>query len=110
MIFLIRDVVHDFALYSQDLYLDKLAEKVDVHPAYLCRVFKKETGENLIHYLMKFRIEKSKQLLCNPNIKVYEVASMVGYENMKTFSRIFKTVVGETPREFREKFFAGFKK
>lgn len=90
--------------YSEDLYLDKIAAKVEMHPVYLCRVFKKETGENLIHYLMKFRIEKSKQLLCNPGIKIYEIALMVGYENMKTFSRIFKTVVGQTPKEFREKY------
>lgn len=94
--------------YFEDLYLDNISKKINVHPAYLCRVFKKETGEGLIHHLMKFRIEKSKQLLSNPNIKVYEVASMVGYENMKTFSRTFKTIVGVTPKEFREKYHIKF--
>ena len=90
--------------FQEDLFLDKVALEVGVHPSYLCRIFKKETGENLIHYTMNYRIEKAKQLLYDTNIKIYEVAFMVGYENIKTFTRIFKNITGITPKEYRERF------
>ncbi|NJD03222.1 MAG: response regulator [Ruminiclostridium sp.] len=90
--------------FHEDLFLGKVAEEVGVHPSYLCRIFKKETGENLIHYIMNYRVEKAKQFLYDNNVKIYEVAFMVGYENIKTFTRIFKNITGKTPKEYRERF------
>ena len=89
--------------YNQDLYVDEIARMFNVHPSYLSRTFKKERGENLLQFIMKVKIEKSKQLLCNPGLKITEIASFIGYENERTFTRVFKKLEGMTPTDYREK-------
>ena len=47
-------------------------------------------------------MEKAAGLLRNITLKTYEVATAVGYDNPKNFSRAFKQYCGKTPKEFRE--------
>jgi YesN/AraC family two-component response regulator len=89
---------------SEEITLNKLSEVLFVHPVYICRLFKEELGENFIDYLKKVRIEKSKELLSDLSLKVYEVSEMVGYDSPKYFSKLFKEITGATPKEFQNNY------
>lgn len=87
--------------YHEDISLHSVAEKININPSYLSRVFKQETGENFISYVTKLRIDKAKYLLETKKFKVYEVAEKVGYQNYTYFSKIFKKIAGLNPEEFK---------
>lgn len=88
--------------YNRDITLDEIAEHVFLNPIYLSRLFKEQTGENYIDYLIKVRMEKAIELLQEKKYKVYEIGSMVGYDSIKYFYKVFKRVTGQTPTEYRE--------
>ncbi len=87
--------------YAENLTLSVLAEIFYVSPVYLSRLFKKKTGTNFVEYLTALRIEKAKEFLNDPKLKVYHVAEMVGYENPRYFARLFKESTGVVPQEYR---------
>ncbi len=87
--------------FAENLTLSVLSEVFFVCPAYLSRLFKKKTGINFVDYLTDLRIEKAKEFLAIPTMKIYTVAEMVGYENPRYFSRIFKDATGISPQEYR---------
>jgi len=49
------------------------------------------------------RIEKSKNLLLNPNLRISEIAFEVGFQSLTHFNRVFKKVLGQSPTEYRAK-------
>lgn len=88
--------------YTKDLKLEEISQQVFLNPKYLSRMFKNETGINVTDYLVSVRIDKAKQLLReNMEIKVYEVAKLIGYGDSVYFNKIFKRLVGVTPLEYR---------
>lgn len=89
--------------YHENISLNNVAEEFYIHYTHLSRVFKEKTGEKFIDYVTKVRIEKSKQLLGDVTLKIYDISYKVGYDNPKYFSKIFKENVGMTPAEYREK-------
>ena len=89
--------------YDKDLPLQKLADYVGLSESYLSTRFKQVTGENVINYINKLRIEKAKNMLCNTNMKVYEISYAVGFNNPTYFSTIFKKITGQSISEFRNK-------
>ncbi|SEO05115.1 response regulator [Paenibacillus sp. OV219] len=88
--------------FCEEITLSKLSEVLFVHPVYISRLFKEELGENFVDYLKKVRIEKSKELLSNLSLKVYEVSEMIGYDSPKYFSKLFKEITGITPKEYQD--------
>lgn len=87
--------------YSKEIGLDDVAAFVDLSPAYFSRLFKQETGENFIDYLIKVRMEHGKHLLESTTHKTYEISQMVGYKKSKYFSKLFKKYSGYTATEYR---------
>jgi AraC-like DNA-binding protein len=65
-------------------------------------MFKKGTGINFTEYLSRVRIERSKNLLLNPHLRVSEIAFEVGFQSLTHFNRVFKNTVGESPSHYRE--------
>ena len=60
-----------------------------------------ETGVGFVKYLLEKQMNRAKVLLSDPTIKIYEVSSLVGFEDEKYFSRQFKRIVGSSPKEYR---------
>ncbi|WP_081735335.1 response regulator [Paenibacillus gorillae] len=90
--------------YFEDIGLIDIATRHYMDPAYLSKLFKAVTDENFIEYLTRKRMEKACELLCSPERKVNEIAELVGYENQRYFSQVFKKFTGRTPSEYREAF------
>jgi YesN/AraC family two-component response regulator len=66
-------------------------------------MFKKATGLTFTDYLGRVRVEKAKNLLLNPHLRVSEIAYTVGFQSLTHFNRIFRKVAGEAPTDFRER-------
>lgn len=81
--------------------LDSVAEKFKKNSAYISKVFKKETGFNFSDYITQKRMAKSKALLKDLSLKIYEIAEMTGYADASNFIKVFKRHCGISPNEFR---------
>jgi len=79
-----------------------IADKVFLHPVYLSKIYKIETGEGLGDYIIRIRMEKALYLLKNTNKKIYEITTELGYQNPQYFSKMFKKHYGMTPNEYRD--------
>jgi AraC-like DNA-binding protein/ligand-binding sensor protein len=86
---------------TENLRLGHVAKAVNTSTFYFCKMFKKVTGINFTDYLSRVRIEKSKNLLLNPNLRVSEIAFEVGFQSLTHFNRVFKRILGQSPTEYR---------
>jgi AraC-like DNA-binding protein/ligand-binding sensor protein len=86
---------------SEDLSLGQVAKAVNTSTFYFCKLFKKVTGLNFTDYVSRVRIEKAKNLLLNPNLRVSEIAFEVGFQSLTHFNRVFKRIIGQSPTEYR---------
>lgn len=89
--------------YASDLTLTLIAERLFVNPNYLSSLFKSETGITFTHHLTRVRMDKAKELLKETNLKIYEICSDVGYSDQAHFSRVFKSLEGIGPYDYRGK-------
>lgn len=89
--------------FQEDLSLTSIAEALFVSPNYLSSLFKTETGSTFTHHLTKARMERAKELLRETNMKIYHICEQVGYADQAHFSRMFKTLEGMSPYEYRSK-------
>ena len=87
---------------AEDLSLGEVAKAVNTSTFYFCKMFKKATGLHFTEYVSRVRIEKAKNLLLNPNLRVSEVAFEIGFQSLTHFNRVFKKIVGQSPTEYRE--------
>ncbi|MGG6312753.1 response regulator [Paenibacillus macerans] len=88
--------------YHKDLSIEEVSELADLSISHFCLLFKQVSGYTFLEYLTQCRIEKAKYILMNSHVKVYQVAPMVGYQDPRYFTQVFKKVTGMTPTEFRE--------
>lgn len=88
--------------YSEDIYLEKIAEHFNTSDKYLSRLFKETLGTGFHDYLANIRVSKSKSLLLETNLSVTKVGEMVGFSIHSTFFRIFKKYEGINPTQYRE--------
>lgn len=79
-----------------------IADKVYLHPVYLSKIYKSETGESLGDYIIRMRMERAVYLLKSTNKKIYEITTELGYQNPQYFSKIFRKYYGMTPNEYRD--------
>ena len=86
---------------TENLRLGHVARAVNTSTFYFCKMFKKVTCINFTDYLSRIRIEKSKNLLLNPNLRVSEIAFEVGFQSLTHFNRVFKKILGQSPTEYR---------
>ncbi|CAM4486841.1 two-component system response regulator YesN [Paenibacillus endophyticus] len=89
---------------GEEFSREQVADAVYLNPAYLSRLFRRETGYSLTDYLVRLRIAKARIELEKTNNRVSDVASNVGYGNFSHFSKLFKKTTGLTPQEYRKKF------
>lgn len=89
--------------YAKDISLNYVAENVNLTPAYISYIFKKETGQTLVKYITDVKMMKAKIMLEEGTLKIVQIAKACGYENQSYFNRLFKNYYGITPKQLREK-------
>jgi len=89
---------------TEDFDVEALARVACVTPSYLSRLYKKHLGTSPMRYRNAVRIEKAKQLLLVKPASVEEIADILGFEDTKYFSNLFKGTTALTPSQFRKKY------
>ncbi|MGG1518535.1 response regulator [Paenibacillus oryzisoli] len=93
--------------YNFPLKVADLASTVGYTENYLSILFKKETGKTITDYMTAVRMKNARELLKNPDYKIFEISEMIGYADPNHFSRSFKQMEGMYPTEFRKLYFGG---
>jgi two-component system response regulator YesN len=88
---------------NSDLSLKMVSELVELSESHFSITFTKEMGETFTEYLTKIRLERAKELIATTNLKLYEICAQVGYTNAEHFSRVFKKIVGCSPKDYTKK-------
>ena len=88
--------------YDRGIQIKDVAAAVNLHPGYVQRIFKTNTGNTLIGYLTSLRVDKAKMLLLNTDIPVADVSDYVGIGSRQYFHAVFKKHTGLTPIEYRQ--------
>lgn len=89
--------------FTEQISLNDVADHAFVSPWHISRSFQKELGMSFVDYLGSMRVERAKQLLLKPELKVFEVAELVGISDSHYFSKLFKRHAGLSPSQFRAK-------
>lgn len=89
--------------YAEKISLDGIASNMYLSSIYISKLFKEETGESPIHYLIQIRLKQSVELMKeHPEYSIKKIAQEVGYEDAYHFSKIFKKHMSMTPKEYRK--------
>ncbi len=86
----------------EDILVDDIAEEVFFSVSHLRRVFKKETGETFLQYVVRKKMEKAVELLHDPKYRIYQISDMLGYKSARYFSKLFYNNIGCFPGEYRK--------
>lgn len=89
--------------YNGNISLTGISKTFGLSTGYLSSLFCEFIGLNFIDYLSNLRIQKAKVLLKNSDLRIYEIAEKVGYNDAYYFSSAFKKIVGINPTDYREK-------
>lgn len=92
-----------FEHLSEKLVLEDIANQVSFSKTYLAKLYKQETGMTIWNYLVKIRMQQSRDLILDSSLKIYEIAQRVGYNDSVRFSDLFKKHYGLTPLEYRKR-------
>ncbi len=74
---------------------------MEMNSSYLSHKYHQETGVRFSVFLKKFRISKARELLINSDRSVQDIGLEVGYWNSNYFIKVFRSLIGITPREYR---------
>lgn len=88
--------------YAKDITVVYAANLANMNTNYFSTLFKKKTGLSFVAYLQHVRIQRAKELLEDPSLKIYEIAERIGIQNEKYFMKVFKNAVGKTPSEYKQ--------
>jgi AraC-like DNA-binding protein len=89
--------------YENKISLDQIAQNMYLSPVYISKIFKEETGDSPINYLINIRLEKAREILVNgERNSVKNIANLVGYEDVYHFSKLFKKHFGISPLYYKK--------
>jgi AraC-like DNA-binding protein len=86
---------------TENIGLEQVAKVVNTNKFHFCKLFKKGTGINFTDYVSRIRIERAKNLLLNPNLRISEIAFEVGFRSLTHFNRVFSKLLAQSPTTYR---------
>lgn len=90
---------------TDDISLEDVSEKFYISQSHFSRIFKAQTGENFIDFVVRKKIDYAVDLMKNPKYKIYEISNIVGYKSSNYFRKVFKNYTGYSPSEYRKLFY-----
>ena len=92
------------AKMEDELTLIEMAQSVELSPAHFSRMFRKSTGETPHEFVLRQRVERAKEMLCEAEMRVLDVAVACGFKTQQHFARVFRHIFGTSPTEYRREF------
>ena len=90
--------------YHEEISLEMLAQMFYVSPYYLCREFKKNTNSTIIRYINVTRIMNAQRKFMETSKNITDISKETGFSNLTHFNRVFKSVTGMSPSQYRKQF------
>ena len=87
---------------TKQLTLEEISREVDLSKSYLNSIFKEQTGRSPVDFFLHLKMQEACKLLQSTDMYIYEVSTKLGYSDPYYFSRIFKKVVGVSPKEYKK--------
>ena len=102
-----NEIIKECILYLENncknkITLEMLSQHIHLHPNYLCKLFKKYTGQTIFQQLTQLRIARVAELLNTTSMPVGIIAGECGFENISFFTRKFKKLMNTTPNAYRK--------
>ena len=94
--------------YADDISNTEIGAVFGYHPFYVSKVLKDKKGITLKQYIIKYKLKVAAALLENSEKTINEIAEETGFTDASYFTKSFKSVFGETPKEYRNRFKGGF--
>lgn len=85
----------------QKISLNDVCERFNYSRSFICKIFKEQTGESLISYFNRLKIEEAKKLLADTDMTVISISEMLGFSEAKYFGVTFKKQEGMSPQSYR---------
>lgn len=89
--------------YRDDISLNYLSKSFYISPYHLSRTFKKVTGFSFIEYLNSIRTKEAQRLIRDTSQSISHIAASVGFDSLTHFGRVFKSITGLSPSQYRKK-------
>ncbi len=86
---------------DSNVNISAIADEMKITPRYMSRIFKEQTGVNLLDYINDVRIEHAKKFLSTTDMTVEEITEKVGFTNSRTFRRNFRKAAGMTAADYK---------
>ena len=97
----IEEAIHYIRKHiNETIELGVLAEKSGLSKDHFIRLFKKETGDTPLRYIIRKKIEKAQLILITDDMSIKNVALNLAFEDYSYFNRLFKKITGVTPQEY----------
>ena len=90
--------------YQEEISLEMLAQMFYVSPYYLCREFKKSTNSTIVRYINVTRIMNAQRKFMETSKNITDISRETGFSNLTHFNRVFKSVTGMSPSQYRRQF------
>ena len=90
--------------YKTKLTLNEVAAALGISPNYLSHLFRKYSDCGFIDFVNQVKIKEAKKIITQRNLKVYEIANELGFDNAFYFSKVFKKIEGCSPSEYMNKY------
>lgn len=87
--------------YTEKLSLSDVADKIYVSQWYLSKLLNRHTDKSFCDIINQTRINRAKELLRDPSLRIHTISEMVGFSDVTHFSRCFKKLEGQSPNEYR---------
>lgn len=100
--YITKAVKYIYDHFEEKVSLSTLTEVLDVSKSYLSRIFRQTVGTSVNQFILDIKMKQACYYLKDTNLAVHQIASRLGYDDPYYFSRIFKKVVGSSPRVFRK--------
>lgn len=91
------------ANYKKEISLDEISKIANMTPTSFCRMFKSKTKKPFVEYLNEIRVSNACKYLIETDLGISEIAYECGYKTASNFNKLFKKLIGTTPKEYRKK-------
>ncbi len=100
--FVVKNALHYMREhYAEKLLLSDVADEIYVSQWHLSKLLNREVGQSFSEIMNGIRIEKAKELLKDPSLRIGDIAESVGFQDLPHFSRVFKKIAGVSANEYR---------
>jgi AraC family transcriptional regulator len=89
---------------EEDISLEEMARTVGLSAAHFSQVFRNTTGQTPHQCLLRYRVQRAKEMLRSAEMRVLDVAIACGFKTQQHFARVFRQVCGASPKEYRYDF------